>query len=165
MTGRNFVTRMRRGIREEERVEWNRERKKRKKKKKERVWSNRPAYENFSDTEHPAPWFTIFHRNVTQGHSYPSGYCRALLVSQVRYFHLLISLPSSFIFLASFFFFASFFWLSRHTGEDVCLSWRIYLYLKRTMIVVWGILLKNFLLLWNFWTKRFVMIQISFIGE
>lgn len=156
---------MRRGIREEERVEWNRERKKRKKKKKERVWSNRPAYENFSDTEHPAPWFTIFHRNVTQGHSYPSGYCRALLVSQVRYFHLLISLPSSFIFLASFFFFASFFWLSRHTGEDVCLSWRIYLYLKRTMIVVWGILLKNFLLLWNFWTKRFVMIQISFIGE
>lgn len=134
-------------------------------KKKERVWSNRPAYENFSDTEHPAPWFTIFHRNVTQGHSYPSGYCRALLVSQVRYFHLLISLPSSFIFLASFFFFASFFWLSRHTGEDVCLSWRIYLYLKRTMIVVWGILLKNFLLLWNFWTKRFVMIQISFIGE
>lgn len=24
-------------------------------KKKERVWSNRPAYENFSDTEHPAP--------------------------------------------------------------------------------------------------------------
>lgn len=165
MTGRNFVTRMRRGIREEERVEWNRERKKRKKKKKERVWSNRPAYENFSDTEHPAPWFTIFHRNVTQGHSYPSGYCRALLVSQVRYFHLLISFPSSFIFLASFFFFASFFWLSRHTGEDVCLSWRIYLYLKRTMIVVWGILLKNFLLLWNFWTKRFVMIQISFIGE
>ena len=134
-------------------------------KKKERVWSNRPAYENFSDTEHPAPWFTIFHRNVTQGHSYPSGYCRALLVSQVRYFHLLISLPSSFIFLASFFFFASFFWLSSHTGEDVCLSWRIYLYLKRTMIVVWGILLKNFLLLWNFWTKRFVMIQISFIGE
>ena len=86
-------------------------------KKKERVWSNRPAYENFSDTEHPAPWFTIFHRNVTQGHSYPSGYCRALLVSQVRYFHLLISLPSSFIFLAYFFFFfASFSWLSRHTG-------------------------------------------------
>lgn len=135
-------------------------------KKKERVWSNRPAYENFSDTEHPAPWFTIFHRNVTQGHSYPSGYCRALLVSQVRYFHLLISLPSSFIFLASFFFFLLLSPGCQDThGGDVCLSWRIYLYLKRTMIVVWGILLKNFLLLWNFWTKRLVMIQIIFIGE
>lgn len=66
---------------------------------------------------HGAPWFTIFHRNVTQGHSIRVVIVE-FLVSQVRYFHLLISLLSllsSFIFLATFF--ASFFWLSRHKGH------------------------------------------------
>lgn len=66
MTGRNFVTRMRRGIGGVEGA--------RGKKKKRRGFGRIGRL--WKLLRHGAPWFTIFHRNVTQGHSYPSGYCR-----------------------------------------------------------------------------------------
>lgn len=106
MTGRNFVTRMRRGIGGVEGA--------RGKKKKRRGFGRIGRL--WKLLRHGAPWFTIFHRNVTQGHSYPSGYCRVPSEPGAVFSSFDFSSFSSFVFHFSCHFFR-FFFLSRHTGH------------------------------------------------